>query len=56
MVYAPRGAGREFLCFEPMSGITNAFNLSHRGAYRDLQTIPAGGEWRESYWIRPSGF
>ena len=39
-----------------MSGITNAFNLAHLGIYKDLQTIPAGQAWEESYWIRPSGF
>ena len=56
VVYAPLGDDRDFICFEPMSGITNAFNLAHRGAYEDLQTVPPGGSWEESYWIRPSGF
>ena len=56
VVYAPLGEDRDFICFEPMSGITNAFNLAHRGRYDRLQTIPAGGSWEESYWIRPSGF
>lgn len=50
VVYAPQG--RDFICFEPMSGVTNAFNLAQRGKYAALQTIPAGGTWRESYWIR----
>ena len=54
VVYAPRG--RNFLCFEPMTGPTNAFNLAHQGLYKELQTIPAGGRWSESFWIRPSGF
>ena len=56
VVYAPTGKDQNFICFEPMSGITNAFNLAHRGIYKDLQTIPAGQAWEESYWIRPSGF
>ena len=56
VIYAPLGDNRDFICFEPMSGITNAFNLAHRGVYNDLQTIPPGGSWEESYWIRPSGF
>ncbi len=56
VVYAPTGEGRNFICFEPMSGITNAFNLAHQGIYKDLQTIPPGESWAESYWIRPSGF
>jgi aldose 1-epimerase len=54
VVYSP--AGRDFICFEPMSGPTNAFNLKQAGKYADLQTIPPGGKWRESFWIHPSGF
>jgi aldose 1-epimerase len=54
VVYSPSGKG--FICFEPMSMITNGFNLAHRGIYKELQSVPAGGEWRESYWIAPSGF
>ena len=53
VVYAPKG--RNFICFEPMTGVTNAFNLAQQGKF-PLQTVPAGGNWRESYWIRPSGF
>jgi aldose 1-epimerase len=53
VIYAPQG--RDFICFEPMSGVTNVFNLSHEGKF-PLQSIPAGGEWRESFWVRPSGF
>src|SRR5207302_6138358 len=48
--------GRNFVCFEPMTGVTNAANLSHAGLYKEMQSIPAGGEWRESFWISPSGF
>lgn len=54
VVYSPKGRG--FICFEPMSGPTNAFNLAHEGKYGELQLVPAGGTWSESYWIRPSGF
>ena len=53
VVYAP--AGRGFICFEPMSGVTNAINLGHEGKF-PLQTVAPGAKWRESYWIRPSGF
>ncbi len=56
VVYAPPGDARSFVCFEPMAGITNAFNLSHEGKYSSLQTIPAGQSWEESFWIAPSGF
>ncbi len=54
VVYAP--PGQQFICFEPMSGVTNAFNLAHRGLYQQLQTIPPGGRWEESFRIFPSGF
>jgi aldose 1-epimerase len=54
VVYAP--PGRDYLCFEPMAAVTNAFNLNHAGAYPDLQTIPPGATWRESFWIQPTGF
>ena len=48
--------GRNFVCFEPMTGITNGVNLAHAGLYKELQSIPAGGQWRESFWISTSGF
>ena len=54
VVYAP--PGRNFICFEPMSAITNAFNLAHAGVYKELQSIPPGGQWRESFWVSTSGF
>jgi aldose 1-epimerase len=54
VVYAP--PAREFICFEPMAAITDAFNLAHAGVIKDLQSIPPGGQWKESFWITPSGF
>jgi aldose 1-epimerase len=54
VVYAP--PSREFICFEPMAAITNAFNLAHAGVYKDLQSVPPGGQWKESFWITPTGF
>jgi aldose 1-epimerase len=54
VVYAPRE--RDFICFEPMVGITDSMNLAQRGLYRELQTIEAGGNWQESFSVRPSGF
>jgi aldose 1-epimerase len=53
LVWEP--AGREFVCFEPMAGITNAVNLNHDGKYPALQTLAPGGKWSESFWIRASG-
>lgn len=60
VVWAPKPKSptedRNFVCFEPMAGITNAMNLAHRGVYSELQSIPAEGIWEESFWIKPSGF
>jgi aldose 1-epimerase len=65
VIYAPKpSAGpegspprsRNFICFEPMAAITDAMNLAHKGLYKDLQSIPPGGTWQESFWIRPRGF
>lgn len=49
-------AERNFICLEPMAAVTNALNLAHRGQYGELQTIAPGGTWRESFWVKPSGF
>jgi aldose 1-epimerase len=49
VVYAP--AGQSFICFEPMTAPTNAFNTP--GSHK---TIAPGVTWRESFWIRTSGF
>ncbi|HXM43159.1 MAG TPA: aldose 1-epimerase [Bryobacteraceae bacterium] len=54
VVYAP--ASRHFICFEPMSAITDGFNLAHAGVYKELQSIAPGDTWRESFWIAPTGF
>jgi aldose 1-epimerase len=59
VIYAPNPAGgqnRNFICFEPMVGITNAMNLAHKGLYKELQSVPPGGTWQESFWIRTRGF
>jgi aldose 1-epimerase len=47
---------RGFIAFEPMVGITDSMNLAHKGLYKDLQSIPPGGKWEASFWLRPSGF
>jgi aldose 1-epimerase len=52
---APPGGQRDFICFEPMTAVTDAINLHHDGKYPDLQSVAAGAEWTESFWIRPSG-
>jgi aldose 1-epimerase len=50
------GSVPNFICFEPMAGITDAMNLAYRGLYHELQMLPPGEIWQESFWIRPSGF
>jgi aldose 1-epimerase len=54
VIWSPKD--RTFVCVEPMAGITDATNLAHRGLYKELQTVAPGGTWRESFWIKPSGF
>jgi aldose 1-epimerase len=60
VVWAPKptapGQDRNFICFEPMAGITDAMNLAQKGLYQELQSIAPGGIWQESFWVRPSRF
>ncbi len=56
VVYAPAGQEEGFVCFEPMSGITNAFNLAHRGKYGDLPSVRPGGSWTARFWVEVSEF
>lgn len=51
VVYAPPGG--EFCCIEPMTALTNAFNLEHQGIRSELQTVAAGAAWSESFSITP---
>jgi alcohol dehydrogenase (cytochrome c) len=53
VIWAP-GSDSNFICIEPMAGITDALNLAHRGIYKELQSIPPGGRWEESFWIKLS--
>jgi len=52
---APEGQTRDFICIEPMTGITSAVNLQHEGKYAALQTVAPGAKWSESFWVRSSG-
>jgi aldose 1-epimerase len=54
VIWAPKP--QNFICFEPMVAISNALNLAQKGIYKELQSIPPGSTWRESFWIRPRGF
>ena len=53
---APAPTTKGFIAFEPMVAITNALNLAHKGVYKDLQSIPPGGFWAESFWITTKGY
>ena len=53
---APAPTGKGFIAFEPMAAITNALNLAHKGVYKELQSIPPGGSWQESFWITTKGY
>ena len=47
---------RNFICIEPMAAISDGVNLAHNGRYSELQSVAPGGVWRESFWVKPSGF
>jgi len=53
VVYAPKG--QDFICFEPMTGVTNQLNLAAEGKYPALPVAPAHGVWKESFWVRIEG-
>jgi aldose 1-epimerase len=53
---APAPTSKGFIAFEPMAAITNALNLAHKGVYKELQSIPPGGSWQESFWITAKGY
>jgi aldose 1-epimerase len=54
IVFAP--PSQNFICFEPMSAITNGINLAHEGKYSELQTVAPGAEWRETFYVSFKGF
>ena len=47
---------RDFIAIEAMVGITDSMNLAQKGLYKELQSVPPGGTWQESFWIRPKSF
>ncbi len=58
-IYLPVSAPsetRQFICIEPLTAIISGVNLVRQGKYSDLQVLPAGGKWIESFWIRATGF
>ena len=53
---AVQPTSKGFIAFEPMAGITNALNLAQKGIYKELQMIPPGGFWEESFWVTTKGY
>ena len=53
-IWSPKD--RPFICIEPTAGIINALNLAARGLYKELQSVPPGGTWRERFWVKASGY
>lgn len=51
VVYSPKDSG--FICFEPMSAPTNAFNAAHEGWFQGLQSAPPRGTWKATFRVRP---
>jgi len=57
VVWLPNQGGnpQPFICFEPMTNITNAANMAGAGKYPMLQTVAPGARWSESFWVKASG-
>ena len=49
----PPDENAKFICIEPLAAIISGINLAHQGKYRELQILPSGGEWSESFWVAP---
>ena len=45
-----------YICVEPMPGITNAINLAQKGIVKNLQSVAPNQTWEASFWVKPSGF
>jgi aldose 1-epimerase len=54
IVYSP--ATGKFVCVEPMTGLTNAFNLAHAGVVSDVPSVAAGQSWEAVFSISAEGF
>ena len=46
----------QYVCVEPQTGPTNAFNLYHEGKIPSLRVLPPGEVFLGSYWFIPSGY
>lgn len=54
IIFAPLDKG--FVCIEPQTGPTNAFNLRHEGKIETLNTLAPGETFHASYLIVPTGY
>jgi aldose 1-epimerase len=45
-----------YICIEPQTGPTNAFNLKHEGKIADLRVLAPGKIFQGSYWFIPTGY
>lgn len=52
----PPVGNAKFICIEPLAAIISGINLAHRGRYADLQYLPPGDVWSETFWVGADGF
>jgi aldose 1-epimerase len=46
----------DFVCIEPQTGPTNAFNMHHEGKFKGLHVLAPGKKFTASFWIIPAGY
>ncbi len=55
-IFSVKGNHEKVSVLYGMAAVTNGFNLAYAGVYKELQSVPTGGQWRESFWIAVEGF
>ena len=46
----------QYICVEPQTGTTNAFNLKHEGKIPSLLVLAPGKTFQGSFWFTPTGY
>jgi len=46
----------QYVCVEPQTGPTNAFNLKHEGKIPSLRVLAPGKTFQGSFWFTPTGY
>jgi galactose mutarotase-like enzyme len=46
----------QYICVEPQTGTTNAFNLKHEGTIPSLRVLAPGKTFQGSFWFTPTGY